>query len=221
MFLSLVAGATAFAPSNGAFRLMTRQPKMQRLSPLFLSTADFKNGLTIEFGGAPWRVLEFLHVKPGKGSAFVRTKVKNLLNGNVNEKTWRAGESVDAASVTTEEMQYTYAEEENYVFMNMESFEEARIPISVVGDKKKYLSEGTEIKALLWNDKCIDCQLPTSMNIRVASTEPGIRGNTAQGVTKPATLETGAVIMVPGFICEGELVKVNTEKDEYTSRVKE
>jgi len=213
----IFAGVSAFVPTtNPALHRFTR---VERLSPLFLSTADFKNGLTIEFDGAPWKIIEFLHVKPGKGSAFVRSKLKNLLNGNTQEKTWRAGESMDAADVNTYEAQYTYDEGENYVFMNMETFEEARVPTAQAASESKYFKEGMELKLMEWNGKVIAVQVPATLELKVVETEPGVKGNTAQGVTKPATLETGAIINVPGFIDVDEVIKVNTEKDEYLGRV--
>jgi len=195
----------------------------KRLEPLLaLSTSDFKNGLAIEFDGTPWRIIDYMHVKPGKGAAFVRTKLRNLLTGNVNDKTWRAGDSTSEADVGSMDLQYTYTEGDTFVFMNMQTFDEERVSASVVGKASQYLKEGTEVKALIWDNRVVGLELPTTLNLRVAQTDPGLKGNSAgSGVTKPATLETGAVVMVPSFIVEGELISVNTEKEEYVSRAQE
>jgi translation elongation factor P len=214
--VALAVGGHAFAPAQPARKLVGMKQGLERLSPLFLNTADFKNGITLDIDGVPWRLQEFLHVKPGKGSAFVRTKLKNLVNGNVNEKTWRAGESISLANIEFAELQYTYAENENYVFMNTESFEEQRVPKSACADQDKYFKEGVVVKVQTWNGKTIGVQLPTSMSLKVIECDPNIKGATASGnINKPAKLETGAVVKVPGFIKEGEIIIVNTETDEY------
>ncbi|KAF6002411.1 hypothetical protein F1559_001758 [Cyanidiococcus yangmingshanensis] len=183
-----------------------------------ISSNDFRVGLTIEVDGSPFKVIEHLHVKPGKGAAFVRTKLKNLLTGNSMERTFRAGESVPEAQVEKVEMQYTYAEESDYVFMNMTTFEEERIPASTVGDTAKYLRTGQDVSVTKWNGKPIEVEVPTTMTLEVVETDPGVRGNTAQGGSKPAKLETGVVIQVPLFINVGEKVKVDTRTGTYLSR---
>lgn len=183
-----------------------------------LSSNDIKNGMSIEMDGVPYKVTEFLHVKPGKGSAFVRTKIKNYLNGNTVEKTFRAGEPIEQADMNKAQMQYTYMDGDDYVFMDMSTYEETRL----VEDKSwsKYLKEGAEVDVLTWNDKVIDVQVPQTMSLEVTDCDPGLKGNTAQGGSKPATLETGAVIQVPLFIAIGDKLDVDTRSDSYLSRSK-
>uniref|UniRef100_A0A7S4FC50 Elongation factor P n=1 Tax=Chrysotila carterae TaxID=13221 RepID=A0A7S4FC50_CHRCT len=183
------------------------------------NTNDFKVGLTIEFDNSVWRVQEFLHVKPGKGSAFVRSKLKNLETGSTLEKTWKAGEAFPDAQVDKEEMQYSYDDGDDMVFMNMETFEEERIPRADIA-KNDFIKEEMLLTVLKWRGKAIDVQVPKSVQLKVAETEPGAKGNTAQGRTeKPATLETGAVVNVPIFIETGELIKVDTDDRKYLGRV--
>lgn len=194
---------------------------VQRRAPLAQmgSTKDFKVGLTIEFEGAAWRVQEFLHVKPGKGPAFVRSKLKNLETGNVLDKTWKAGESFPDAQVDKEEMQFSYIDGEDYVFMNMESFEEERIPIADLDTKTNWIKEEMTLQVLKFKGKPIDVQIPTSMSFKVTEAEPGAKGNTAGGRTeRPVTIETGAQINVPMFIEEGEVIIVDTETGKYMGR---
>lgn len=184
-----------------------------------VSTNDFKNGLTVEVDGVPYKVVEFLHVKPGKGAAFVRSKLKNLLTGNSNERTFRAGEQLSLADVMRRDGQFTYAEGDTYVFMDNDSYEETRLPKD---DWAKYLKEGTTCNLLFYNGKVISVEPPAFMDLLVTETPPGVKGNTASGGgTKPATLETGAVINVPLFIEVGELIKIDTRTDTYLSRSKE
>lgn len=181
-----------------------------------VSSNDFKTGMSIEVDGQPYKVVEFLHVKPGKGAAFVRSKLKNFLTGNTVEKTWRAGETVELASVENNDSQFTYTDGADYVFMNMSTYEEVRIP----EDKSwsKYLKEGMDVQVLMWNGNVISVDLPNTVELEVVETDPGVKGNTAQGGSKPATLETGAVVQVPLFIQQGEKIKVDTRTDEYMSR---
>jgi len=184
------------------------------------NTNDFKIGLTIEFENSVWKVQEFLHVKPGKGSAFVRSKLKNLETGNVLEKTWKAGESFPDAQVDKEDMTYSYEDGADLVFMNMETFEEERIPKAAI-DKADFIKEEMGLQILKWQGKAIDVQVPKTVTLKVTETDPGAKGNTAQGrAEKPATLESGATINVPIFIEEGELIKVDTEDRKYLGRVK-
>ena len=189
------------------------------LSPsiLFETTADFKNGMTFEVEGVPHKLIEFLHVKPGKGSAFVRSKVKNLVTGGVQERTFRAGESVVMAEVTKTEMQYTFTDGDNVVFMNMESFEEQRIAKSKI-ENLLLLKEGLSCTVAIWNDNVIDVQMPLTVEYVVADTAPNFKGNTAQGATKPATLDSGAVVQVPMFIETGERIMVSTADCKYVNR---
>ena len=183
-----------------------------------ISSNDFRTGTTIEIDGQVWRVVEFLHVKPGKGSAFVRTKLKSVRNGNVVEKTFRAGESVQQAVLEKSNLQHTYVESGDYVFMNMTSFEETRLTSDQIGQSSKYLKEGMEVTVVFWNDKVLEVELPISVSLKVKETDPGVKGDTARGGTKPAILETGAQVMVPLFISVGEMIKVDTRNDSYLGR---
>ena len=183
-----------------------------------ISSNDFRTGTTIELDGQVWRVVEFLHVKPGKGSAFVRTKLKSVQNGNVVEKTFRAGESVQQAILEKSNLQHTYVESGDYVFMDMTSFEETRLTPEQIGKGAKYLKEGMEVNVIFHNGKVLEVELPISVTLKVTETDPGVKGDTASGGTKPAILETGAQVMVPLFISVGEMIKVDTRNDTYLGR---
>ena len=183
-----------------------------------ISSNDFRTGTTIEIDGQVWRVVEFLHVKPGKGSAFVRTKLKSVQNGNVIEKTFRAGESVQQAILEKSNLQHTYVESGDYVFMNMTSFEETRLTSDQIGESSKYLKEGMEVNVVSWNGKILEVELPISVTLKVTETDPGVKGDTASGGTKPAILETGAQVLVPLFISVGEMIRVDTRNDSYLGR---
>ena len=183
-----------------------------------ISSNDFRTGTTIELDGQVWRVVEFLHVKPGKGSAFVRTKLKSVRNGNVVEKTFRAGESVQQAVLEKSNLQHTYVESGDYVFMDMTSFEETRLSSDQIGRGSKYLKEGMEVNVIFYKDEVLEVELPISITLKVTETDPGVKGDTASGGTKPAILETGAQVMVPLFISEGEMIKVDTRNDSYLGR---
>jgi elongation factor P len=183
-----------------------------------ISTNDFRTGMTIELEGTVWRVVEFLHVKPGKGSAFVRTKLRNVQSGNVVERTFRAGESVPQATLEKREMQHTYKDGEEYVFMDMESFEEVRMTPDQIGDRAKYITEGMEISAVYWEGNILEVEVPNSVVLEVIETDPGVKGDTATGGSKPATVETGAQVMVPLFISVGERIKIDTRNDTYVGR---
>ncbi|TVQ42024.1 MAG: elongation factor P [Gloeocapsa sp. DLM2.Bin57] len=183
-----------------------------------ISSNDFRPGVTIELDGSVWRVVEFLHVKPGKGSAFVRTKLKNVQSGNVVERTFRAGETVPQATIEKRTMQHTYKDAEQYVFMDMESFEETSLNASQIGDRVKYIHEGMEVNVLFWNGQILEVELPMSVVLAVTETDPGVKGDTATGGTKPAIVETGAQVMVPLFISIGERIKIDTRTDTYLGR---
>ena len=183
-----------------------------------ISSNDFRTGTTIELDGQVWRVVEFLHVKPGKGSAFVRTKLKSVQSGNVVEKTFRAGESVQQAILEKSNLQHTYVESGDYVFMDMTSFEETRLTSKQIGKGAKYLKEGMEVNVIFHNSKVLEVELPISITLKVTETDPGVKGDTASGGTKPAILETGAQVMVPLFISVGEMIKVDTRNDSYLGR---
>ena len=183
-----------------------------------ISSNDFRTGTTIELDGSVWRVVEFLHVKPGKGSAFVRTKLKNAQTGNVVDRTFRAGETVPSANLEKRTMQHTYKEGEQYVFMDMETFEEVRLTSDQMGTTVNYIKEEMEADVLFWNETVLEVQLPTSVFLEVTDTDPGVKGDTATGGTKPATVETGAQVMVPLFISIGEKIKVETRDGSYLGR---
>jgi elongation factor P len=177
-----------------------------------ISSNDFRTGVSIELDGSVWKVTEFLHVKPGKGSAFVRTKLKNVQTGNTVEKTFRAGETVPQANLEKKVMQHTYRDGEDLVFMDMETFEEVRMTEDQVGDRVKYLKEEMEVNVVRWNEQILEVELPTSVVLEVTETDPGVKGDTATGGTKPAIVETGAQVMVPLFISIGEKIKVDTRQ---------
>ena len=183
-----------------------------------ISSNDFRTGTTIELDGVVWRVVEFLHVKPGKGSAFVRTKLKAVQTGSVIDKTFRAGEMLPQALLEKSVLQHTYMEAGDYVFMDMSSYEETRLTADQIGVGRKYLKEGMEVNVVSWNDKPLEVELPNSVVLEVKETDPGVKGDTATGGTKPAILETGAQVMVPLFISIGEKIKVDTRNDSYLGR---
>ncbi len=183
-----------------------------------ISSNDFRSGTSIELDGSVWRVVEFLHVKPGKGSAFVRTKLKNAQTGNVVEKTFRAGETVPQAILDKRTMQHTYKEADQFVFMDMETYEEVRLSEGQIGDRVKYLLEEMEVNVLFWNDQVIDVELPNTVVLEVTETDPGVKGDTATGGTKPAIVSTGAQVNVPLFISIGEKIKIDTREDKYLGR---
>ena len=182
-----------------------------------VSVNDFKTGLTIEMDNAPWRVIEFLHVKPGKGAAFVRSKLKNLMTGNTLDKTFRAGEKVDAANLERSIKQFTYMDGEQYVFMDMTSYEETRLDRD--DSWANFLKEGMEANVLEWRGKVIGVELPRQISLEVTDTEPGVKGDTKKGGgSKSATLETGATVLVPLFIQSAEKINIDTVTGEYMSR---
>lgn len=185
-----------------------------------VDTSNFKNGLKIEIDGEPFVMTYFQHVKPGKGGAFVRTKIKNLRNGRVREKTFRAGEKVEEADIDDRAMQYLYQDGDSLVFMDNETFDQLSIPIEHMGDTRKFLKENTEVSIVLYKGAPINIELPQFIEAEITQTDPGLKGDTASGATKPATLETGAVVQVPLFIKEGESIRVDTRTGEYVERVK-
>lgn len=183
-----------------------------------ISSNDFRPGVTIVLDGAVWRVVEFLHVKPGKGSAFVRTKLKNAQTGSVVERTFRAGETVPQANLEKSTMQHTYKEGDDYVFMDMETYEESRLSANQIGDRVKYLKDGMEVNVVRWGEQVLEVELPNSVVLEITQTDPGLRGDTATGGTKPATVETGATVLVPLFITTGERIRIDTRNDTYLGR---
>jgi elongation factor P len=185
-----------------------------------IDTSQFRNGLKLEIDGEPFNMIFFQHVKPGKGGAFVRTKLKNLRNGKVIERTFRSGERVDEADVEDRRMSFLYQDGDGLVFMDSESFDQMSISLERVGEAKNYLKENTEVDILLYKGNPINIELPAFIEAVISQTDPGIKGDTASGSTKPATLETGAVVQVPLFVKEGEKVRVDTRTGEYVERVK-
>lgn len=185
------------------------------------STSEFKKGLKIQIDGEPFSIVECNFVKPGKGQSLYRLRLKNLLKNTVVERTFKSGDSVDAADVHEAQMQFLYRDGQNYVFMDPDTFDQPSVPADVVGDEAKWLKEGLSCSVTFWNDKPIIMSAPNHLVLRVEYTEPGARGNTATNVTKTAKLETGAEIQVPIFIETGELIKVDTRTEEYIERVRE
>jgi elongation factor P len=183
-----------------------------------ISSNDFRPGVSIELDGGVWRVVEFLHVKPGKGAAFVRTKLKNVQSGNVVERTFRAGETVPQANLEKSTMQHTYKDGDNFVFMDMETYEEASLSPTQIGDRVKYLKEGMAVNVVRWGEQVMEVELPNSVVLEITQTDPGVKGDTATGGTKPAIVETGAQVMVPLFITIGEKIKIDTRTDTYLGR---
>ena len=184
-----------------------------------ISVNDLKNGLTLELDNGLWSVVEFLHVKPGKGAAFVRTKLKNVETGNVLEKTFRAGEKVAKAMLNRKEMQYLYKAGEEFVMMDMESYEQLQLTKDQVGDGVKYMKEDMVVQVLMHDTKIIGVDIPAHVELKVVDTPPAEKGNTAQGGIKPATLETGAVVQVPFFVANDDVIRVDTRSNEYLDRV--
>lgn len=184
-----------------------------------ISVNDLKTGLTLEIDGGLWNVVEFMHVKPGKGAAFVRTKLKNAETGNVVEKTFRAGEKVAKATLDKRDMQYLYKEGNDYVMMDLESYEQISVSADKIGDGVKYLKENMNVAILLHGNNIIGIDIPNFVELEVVDTPPAEKGNTAQGGTKPATLETGAVVNVPFFVTTGTIIRVDTRTNEYLDRV--
>ncbi len=203
------------APSSGT---MNADCPLQLNQFFMISSNDFRPGVTIVLDGAVWRVVEFLHVKPGKGSAFVRTKLKNAQTGSVVERTFRAGETVPQANLEKNTMQHTYKDGDDYVFMDMETYEESRLNPKQIGDRVKYLKEGMEANVVRWGEQVLEVELPNSVVLEIVQTDPGVRGDTATGGTKPALVETGATVMVPLFISNGERIRIDTRNDTYLGR---
>jgi len=183
-----------------------------------VSTAEFKKGLKIEFDGEPYSIVDFQHVKPGKGGAFVRTKLKHMRLGRVIDNTFRAGEKVELVDFDEKRMQYLYRDE-RYHFMDLDTYDQISLSADEVGDARDFLKENTEVEILFIDGSPVSVELPNFIELQIVKTDPGIRGDTASGGSKPATLETGAVIQVPLFLNEGDVVKVDTRSGDYLGRV--
>jgi elongation factor P len=184
------------------------------------STAEFKKGLKIELDGVPYTIVDFQHVKPGKGGAFVRTKLKSLLTGRVLDQTFRSGEKVKKPDLMEREMQYLYREGDSFCMMDNETYEQIMLTEEQVGEARLYLTDNLDVKILFFNQQPVGVEIPLFVELEVAQTEPGVKGDTAAGGTKPATLESGVTIQVPLFINEGDRVKVDTRTGNYIERVK-
>ncbi|MCM3215413.1 elongation factor P [Niallia taxi] len=183
-----------------------------------ISVNDFKTGLTIEVDNGIWRVLDFQHVKPGKGAAFVRSKLKNLRTGAVQEKTFRAGEKVAKAQIDNRKMQYLYASGDQHVFMDQESYDQIELSADAIEYELKFLKENMEVYIMMYQTETLGVELPNTVVLEVTETEPGIKGDTASGGTKPAILETGLSVQVPFFINQGDKLIINTAEASYVSR---
>jgi elongation factor P len=183
------------------------------------STTDIRKGLKIEIDGVPFHIVDHQFVKPGKGQSFTRCKIRNLTNGNVVERTWKSGESVDLADVEDRKMTYSWEEGDNYVFMDTNTGDQIYVGKDKLGDERRFLSEGLDVEVTLYNGNAIGIDMPPNVVMQIVASEPGIKGDTASGATKPATLVTGATVNVPLFIKEGEWIKIDTTSGQYLERV--
>ncbi len=184
-----------------------------------VSAGDFRNGITIEFEGNVYQIIEFQHVKPGKGAAFVRTKLKNIINGGVVEKTFRPTEKCPQARIDRKDMQYLYSDGDLYNFMDTETYDQIALNADAVGDALKFVKENEMVKMCSYNGNVFAIEPPLFVELQITDTEPGFKGDTATGATKPAIVETGAKVMVPLFVDNGEVIKIDTRTGEYLSRV--
>jgi len=183
-----------------------------------ISVNDFRNGATVELDGVVFTVVDFQHVKPGKGAAFVRAKIKNVKNGSVLERTFNAGEKVPRARIDSRQMQYLYESDGMYTFMDNENFEQVELSGDQLSNELKFLKENMTISIQFYNGAVMGVELPYSVELKVIETEPGIKGDTASGGTKPAKLETGHIVKVPFFINEGEMLRIDTRSGDYIER---
>ncbi len=184
-----------------------------------LDTTAFRRGLKIEIDKEPWEIVEFQHVKPGKGSAFVRTRIKNMLTGRTIDKTFKSGDVVGKPDMEEKEMQYLYREGDHYNFMDNKSYEQTFLTEEQMGEAKSFIKENTTTHILFYNGRAIGVDIPNSMDLKVVKCDPGVRGDTVSGATKPATLETGYVVKVPLFIDEGDVLRIDTRTGEYLTHV--
>ncbi|KSU85718.1 MULTISPECIES: elongation factor P [Fictibacillus] len=183
-----------------------------------ISVNDFRTGLTIEVDGGIWQVMEFQHVKPGKGAAFVRSKLRNLRTGSIQEKTFRGGEKVAKAHIENRKMQYLYASGDTHTFMDNESYEQTELSSAQLEHELKFLLENMVVQIMQYQGETIGVELPNTVELEVTETEPGIKGDTASGGSKPATLETGLIVQVPFFINQGDRLIIDTRSGDYVSR---
>ena len=185
-----------------------------------ISAGDFRNGVTIEYEGNVYQIIEFQHVKPGKGAAFVRTKLKNIISGGVVEKTFRPTEKCPTARIDRKDMQYLYNDGDLYNFMDTETYDQVALTADQIGDALKFVKENEVVKMLSHNGEIFSVEPPMFVELEITDTEPGFKGDTATGATKPAIVETGAQVMVPLFVEQGEVIQIDTRTGEYLSRVK-
>jgi elongation factor P len=190
-----------------------------RHGPAMASTTDIRKGLKIQIDGVPFHVVDHQFVKPGKGQAFTRCRIRNLTTGAVIERTWKSGDSVELADVEDRKMTYSWDEGETYVFMDTNTGDQIHVEKYKLGDESRFLNEGLDCVVTLFNGNAIAVDLPPNVVMQIVSSEPGVKGDTASGATKPATLATGAVINVPLFVKEGEWVKIDTTSGQYLERV--
>ena len=184
-----------------------------------ISAGDFRNGITLEIDGNVYQIMEFQHVKPGKGAAFVRTKIKDVINGGVVERTFRPTEKFPAARIDRVDMQYLYADGDLYNFMDVNTYEQVALNTDLIGDALKFVKENEMSKICSYHGKVFSVEPPLFVELEITDTEPGFKGDTATGATKPATVETGAVVYVPLFVNQGDKIKIDTRTGEYLSRV--
>jgi len=184
-----------------------------------VDTSQFKNGLKIELDGQPFTITYFQHVKPGKGGAFVRTKIKNLLNGRTIERTFRSGEKAQEADIEERKMQYLYHDGDDLIFMDADTYDQIPIGGDVLGDATNFLKENMEVEVLFWKGKPVNVDLPNYIEAKVTQSDPGVKGDTSSGALKPATIETGFTLNVPLFIEEGDVLRIDTRTGEYSERV--
>ncbi|RMH74608.1 MAG: elongation factor P [Actinomyces sp.] len=183
-----------------------------------ITTNDLRNGYVLDLDDGLFQVVEFQHVKPGKGGAFVRTTLKNVRTGAVVDRTFRAGEKVERATIDKREMQFLYRDGDSVVFMDNETFDQLTVPLTVLGDAANYIVDGSTVLLLMYGSEIIGTDLPAAVELTITETEPGVQGDRVSGATKPATLETGLVVQVPLFVGPGERVKVDTRTGQYISR---
>jgi len=184
-----------------------------------ISAGDFRNGITIEYDGNIYQIIEFQHVKPGKGAAFVRTKLRNVINGGVVEKTFRPTEKCPQARIERKDMQYLYKDGDLFYFMDVETYDQVALNIDTVGDSLKLVKENEMVKICSHNGNVFAIEAPLFVELQIVETEPGFKGDTAQGATKPAKVETGATVFVPLFVEQDDVIKIDTRTGEYLSRV--
>ena len=184
-----------------------------------ITTNDLKTGITLELDNGLFQVVEFRHVKPGKGGAFVRTKLRNVKSGNVFDRTFNAGIKIEQAIINRDEMQFLYRDGDDYVFMNNDSYEQMNVSPTALGEATDYMVEGMTAQVAFFNGEIIGVEIPASVELTIAETEPGVQGDRVSGARKPATLETGKVVQVPLFVETGEKIRVDTRSGEYMTRV--